>query len=317
MNNTDLSDTNKKIAFRVSVVTIVVNIVLALFKLVAGLIGNSAAMISDSVHSASDIFSTIVVMIGVALSAKRADSGHPYGHERMECVCSALLAVLLFETGVFIGYKGVSSLITGEYKSTAAPELIALIAAIASIVVKEGMYWYTIINAKKINSGSLKADAWHHRSDALSSVGSLIGIGGAMLFDLPILDVIASLIICLLIFKVAFDIFMESMNKMVDKSCPEEFVSSLKEVLLSIEGVLSVDDVKTRTFGDKIYVDVEIGANENLLLKEAHSVAETAHGAIESFDPRIKHCMVHVNPLPADFAEEAAAERHKQEEYKI
>ena len=317
MKKNNLSDVNKKIAFKVSIVTIAVNVALAVFKLIAGLIGKSSAMISDSVHSASDIFSTIVVIIGVAIAARPTDRSHPYGHERIECVCSAILAVLLFETGIFIGYKGVNSLVTGDYKTTTPPELIALIAAIASIVVKECMYWYTIISAKKINSVSLKADAWHHRSDALSSVGSLIGIGGAMLFNLPILDVIASLVICLLIFKVALDIFMEAMNKMVDKSCPQEFVEMLKETLLSIDGVLSVDDIKTRTFGDRFYVDVEIGADENLPLKEAHGIAEAAHDAIEISDRRIKQCMVHVNPLPSDYSSEAAALRHENEEDKI
>ncbi len=290
----------KKIAFRVSIVTIAVNFLLSAFKLCAGFIGQSAAMISDAVHSVSDVISTVIVIIGIAVSSKPDDNAHPYGHERLECVASVILAVLLFGTGGVIGYNGVASLISGAYKSIPKPQLIALIAAILSIVVKEAMFWYTYVNAKKISSLSLKADAWHHRSDALSSIGSLIGIGGAMIFNLPVLDVVASLIICVFIIKVSIDVFIEAVNKMVDKSCSEEKIREIKNVLLSVEGVLSIDKLKTRMFGNKIYVDAEIGAYKNLTLEAAHKIAEAAHDQLEASDENIKHCMIHVNPVDID-----------------
>ncbi len=293
MNNAE----NKKTALKVSVITITVNIILTAFKLAAGITGNSSAMVSDAVHSASDVISTVIVMIGVVVASKPLDSKHQYGHERLECVAAIILAVLLFGTGAMIGYDGVSKLIDGSYKTIEQPALIALIAAAVSIAVKEAMFWYTYVNAKKIQSLSLKADAWHHRSDALSSVGSLIGIGATMIFSMPVFDVIASLVICIFIIKAAIDVFVEAVNKMVDKSCPEKTINDMTSVLLAIDGVLRVDEIKTRMFGNKIYVDVEIGVIADMPLKEAHAIAENAHAAIEKFDERVKHCMVHVNPV--------------------
>ena len=287
----------KKIALKVSVITIIVNIILTGFKLAAGFIGNSSAMISDAVHSASDVISTVVVMVGVVIASKPLDSKHPYGHERLECIAAIILSVLLFFTGGLIGYDGTVKLIDGSYSSIQQPTMLALIAAIVSIAVKEGMFWYTYFYAKKIRSLSLKADAWHHRSDALSSVGSLIGIGATMIFDMPIFDVIASLIICVFILKVAIDIFIEAVNKIVDKACPESMVEEMRGIIYAVDGVLSIDLIKTRMFGNKIYVDVEIGVDGEMPLKNAHQIAENTHNAIEKYDDRIKHCMVHVNPV--------------------
>lgn len=287
----------KKIALQVSVITIIVNFLLTAFKFIAGILGNSSAITADAVHSFSDVISTIIVIIGVIIASKPQDNLHQYGHERIECVASILLAVLLFATGALLGYNGVVSIINKSYKNNdLTPTMLALIASIVSIVVKEAMYWYTYINAKRINSISLKASAWHHRSDALSSVGSLIGIALSIFLGWKIADVIASIIICIVILKVAIDIFLEAINKMVDKSCPPEKIDEIISILTSIDGVLSVDEVKTRMFGNKIYVDIEIGAYEQLTLLEAHAIAEKAHHLIEQSDENIKHCMVHVNP---------------------
>ena len=291
------NDNAKKIALKVSVVTIAVNVILTGFKLAAGFIGNSSAMISDAVHSASDIISTVIVMVGVVIASKPLDSKHPYGHERMECIAAIILSVLLCFTGALIGYDGVTKLIDGSYVAIEQPNMIALIAAIASILIKEAMFWYTYAYSKKIRSLSLKADAWHHRSDALSSVGSLIGIGATMIFNMPIFDVIASLIICLFILKVAIDIFIEAVNKIVDKSCPDKMIEEMRGIIYAVDGVLSIDLIKTRMFGNKIYVDVEIGVDGEMPLKNAHQIAENTHNAIEKYDDRIKHCMVHVNPV--------------------
>lgn len=286
---------NAKIAYRVSFVTIVGNVVLAVFKLLAGIIAASSAMVSDAVHSFSDVFSTIIVIIGVKISSRESDASHRYGHERMECMASMGLAAVLFATSLGIGYSGLTKIISSDYSGLATPGLLALIAAIVSIVVKELMYHYTMHAAKKINSSSLKADAWHHRSDALSSVASLIGIGGAMM-GVKILDPIVSIIICLVIVKAAFDILKESIDKLVDKSCDEETIKKMEETVMKIDGVLDLDDIKTRLFSNKIFVDIEICADGDLTLWDAHEIAENVHDKIEEDFKDVKHCMVHVNP---------------------
>lgn len=284
-----------KVANHVSMVSIVANLALSILKLLAGLIAHSNAMISDAIHSASDVFSTFVVMIGVKLSSKQADKEHPYGHERMECVAAIVLAMVLFITGLAIGMEAIQTIFSGNYKNIQVPGLLALLAAIISIVVKEAMYWYTRHYAKKIDSSALMADAWHHRSDALSSIGALIGILGARM-GYPIMDSVASLIIFLFIVKAAYDIFKDAVDKMVDHSCDEQTEQELCNCVRENKEVLGIDLLQTRIFGNKIYVDVEIEVNENYTLKRAHEIAEQVHEKIEINFPKVKHIMVHVNP---------------------
>lgn len=286
---------SKQIATRVSVNTIIANVILTVFKLIAGIFAHSAAMISDAVHSASDVLSTIIVIIGVHLANKRSDADHQYGHERLECVAAVILSVMLAATGAAIGFTGIKKIAAGSYSGLAVPGMLALTAAVISVVVKECMYWYTRAAAKKINSGALMADAWHHRSDALSSIGSFAGILGARM-GFPILDCVASVIISVFIIKVSADIFRDAMDKMTDKACDKALTDEIRSAVLSRDGVLGIDDLKTRQFGDKIYIDVEILADGNLSLIEAHEIAENVHSEIESRFPTVKHCMVHVNP---------------------
>lgn len=290
MKNNDLKE-----GMKVSVISIIGNVFLSIFKFIAGIIGKSNAMISDSIHSLSDVLSTIVVMIGLKLASKKEDVSHPYGHERIECVASFILAIFLFITGLGIGWMGIKTIFFENYSEIKTPTLIALIAAIISIITKEAMYWYTRSVAKKIKSDALMADAWHHRSDALSSIGSLIGIGGAMM-GFKLLDSIVSIIICLCIIKVSYDIFMDSVDKMVDKACNSDFINKICDLVLSTNGVLNIDLIKTRLFGNKIYIDLEIAANQELTLKEAHEIAQKVHDKIENNYEDVKHCMVHVNP---------------------
>lgn len=282
-------------ANKVSFVTIVGNVVLAAVKLLAGIIAHSGAMISDAVHSASDVFSTFVVIIGIKLASKEPDKEHPYGHERMECVAAIILAVVLFITGLGIGADALKNILNGNYSELQVPGVLALIAAIVSIVSKEAMYWYTRHYAKKIDSGALMADAWHHRSDALSSIGALIGIEGARL-GFPIMDSIASLVIFLFIVKAAFDIFKDAMDKMIDRSCDEETEKQIYDCVMKNENVRGIDLLQTRIFGNKIYVDLEILADSSFTLREAHNIAEAVHDDIEENFPKVKHIMVHVNP---------------------
>ena len=286
----------KKAALRVSAVSIAWNVILSLFKLLAGIIGHSGAMISDAVHSASDVFSTIVVILGVNIASKQSDDNHQYGHARMECVAAILLSVVLCVTGIRIGLNGLNVILQGTAGEKEVPGMIALIAAVASIGVKEWMFWYTRAAAKKTNSGALMADAWHHRSDALSSVGAFIGILGARM-GVPVLDPLASVVICIFIVKAAYDIFKDAVDKMVDKSCDEEVEQKMRQVILGQNGVQNVDLLRTRLFGAKIYVDIEISADGNLTLREGHEIAQKVHDQIEKEFPLVKHCMVHVNPI--------------------
>lgn len=233
--------------------------------------------------------------LGVRMSKKGADKAHPYGHERIECIASLILGLVLLATGLGIGKVGLQNIFSGNYGQLTAPGAIALIAAVISIAVKETMYWYTRHYAKILNSAAFMADAWHHRSDAFSSIGSLIGIGGAML-GFPVLDAVASVIICLFILKVAFDILLDAVKKMIDTSCGDEYENRLEEYILKQKDVVSVDLLHTRMFGNKVYIDLEISVNGNKTFREAHAVAENVHENVEKDFPNTKHVMVHVNP---------------------
>lgn len=283
-------------AVRVSMVSIIGNTVLSLLKLFAGLIAHSGAMVSDAVHSASDVFSSLIVIVGVKLSSKASDKEHPYGHERFECVAAIVLAVILLISALFIGHTAIERICFGDPRQLLVPGIPAAIAAIVSIASKEAMYWYTRHYAKRLDSSALMADAWHHRSDALSSVGALIGIIGARM-GFPVLDTAACLLICVCILKVACDIFMDAVKKMVDSSCSEETERAIAEIAARQEGVLGVDLIHTRMFGNRIYVDIEILADGNRSLEEGHEIANRVHNAIEETFSQVKHIMVHVNPI--------------------
>lgn len=294
--NTNLQEKQfEKEAMKVSTVSIVVNVLLSLFKLLAGVIAHSGAMISDAIHSASDVFSTIIVMVGIHLAGRKSDKEHPYGHERMECVAAIVLATVLAVTGLGIGWSAIQSIAKESTGVVVVPGVLALVAAVVSILTKEGMYWYTRFHAKKIDSSALMADAWHHRSDALSSVGSFVGIFGARM-GFPMLDPLASVVICLFVVKAAVDIFRDAISKMTDKSCDQETVNEMHDCIMNIRGVEGIDLLKTRSFGSKYYVDIEIKADGDKKLWEAHAIAENVHHAIEQQFPLVKHCMVHVNP---------------------
>lgn len=283
---------------KLSLVSVLGNAVLSGFKLFAGVTGHSSAMISDAVHSFSDVLTTLIAWIGVKVSKKASDEEHPYGHERLESMASLLLGAVLLLTGLGIGKSGLETIFSGQYQNLTAPGAIALAAAIISIVGKEAMYWYTRHYALLIHSSAFLADAWHHRSDAFSSIGSLIGIAGAML-GFPVLDSVASVVICLFILKVSYDILKDAVNKLLDTSCGEEYEAKLRRYITARPGVEGVDLLHTRMFGNKVYIDLEIEVDGDKTLREAHSVAEAVHTAVEQAFPEVKHVMIHVNPAQA------------------
>ena len=260
-------------AIKISRISILVNLLLSAGKLAAGLLAHSGAMISDAVHSASDVFSTLVVIVGVKLSGKESDREHPYGHERMECVAAILLSGILLATGLIIGWEGIRKILS-ERSELEAPGILAAAAALVSILVKEGLFRYVRGFARKLDSTALMAEAWHHRSDALSSIGALAGILGARA-GFPVLDPLASVVICVFIAKAAADIFRDAVDKMVDHSCDEE----------------------TEDAGNRIYIEMEIAVNGDLPLRQAHDTAERVHDEIERRFPKVKHIMIHVNPV--------------------
>ena len=299
MTNTITKDSRQNpqaIVNRVTSIGIIGNVILSLFKFMAGVLGHSSAMVSDAIHSLSDVLATFIAWLGIRLSMQAPDREHPYGHERLECVASLLLGTILFGTGLMIGLTGLHTIFAGHYDELQSPGSVALVAAVVSIATKEGMFWYTRHYAKVLNSAAFMADAWHHRSDALSSIGSLIGIGGAML-GFPILDPLASVAIAICIIKVAYDILKDAVAKMLDTACSSEYEKQLADFIAAQDGVDRLDVLHTRMFGNKIYIDAEISVDGNKSLTEAHEVAENVHNQVEQNFDNIKHIMIHVNPM--------------------
>ena len=282
-------------ATHVSVVCMAGNLILAAAKFVAGFAGNSGAMVSDAVHSSSDILGGLIVVAGVKMASRPSDKTHPYGHERIECIAALLLGGILFVVGLTIGWEALKSIFTGAYRLDEQPGVIALAAAVLSIVSKEAMFWYTWATARRFDSASLRAEAWHHRSDALSSVGALIGIAGARL-GRPVMEPAASFVICLFILKAGIDIFRDTVDKLVDHASDDKTVAALRRCVMAQPGVMGIDLLNTREFGNRIYVDIEIRVDGSLTLREAHGIAENVHHSVEKEFAKVKHVMVHVYP---------------------
>lgn len=303
MNNksTIYSDNNEKVLSteavikKLSMVSVLGNVILSVFKMIAGIFGHSGAMVSDAVHSLSDVMTTVIAYVGVKISGKAADEGHPYGHERFECIASVILGIILAVTGFGIGYTGIQNITTGTYKELAIPTMLPLAAAVISVLGKEFMFQYTLRYARKINSAAFEADAWHHRSDALSSIGSFIGIAGAKM-GYPIMDSVASVVICLFIFKVAYEVIKDAIDQMMDTACDQEIEKEMVDFVKQQPGVKHIDVLTTRQFGSKAYADVEISVDSKLTIVEAHKISEHVHHGLEANFPQVKHVMVHVNP---------------------
>ncbi len=289
-----ISDFEKQ-ATRVSAVGIIGNVILTAFKLLAGILAHSGAMISDAVHSMSDVVSSFIVIAGVKISEKKEDDDHPYGHERFECVAAIVLSVVLLITGLFIARGAVTKITGGDSNDLETPGVLALVAAVSSIVTKEAMYRYTNHYAARYDSAALRASALDHRSDAFSSLGALVGIAGARM-GFAVLDPAASLLICVFILKSSVDIFKDATDKMVDHSCDAKTEEDIRLCTLGQYGVVRIDLLQTRVFANKIYVDMEISVDGNLSILAGHAIAESVHDAIEAQFPKVKHIMIHVNP---------------------
>ncbi len=290
--------TRLEVGTQVTKNTIWINIALALVKLAAGIIAGSSAMIADAIHSGSDILTSIAVMIGLAMGSKPADEDHPYGHARLEAVAAKIVATLLIITGIGLIYSSSRILLRNE---ATAPGRLAVYAAILSIVVKEWMYWYTLKTAKAINSTAMVADAWHHRSDAFSSIGTLVGIVGARL-AFPWLDPLSGIIVALLVCKVGIDVYLRSVQELIDSAPAPEIVDAIRQTALTQTGVIAVNDLKARLQGPTIRVDLEICVDPKTTLRDSHALAHQVEDQIMSQVDTVEAVMVHVNPCGSDQA---------------
>lgn len=286
-------ETRYEEADKVTIQSILWNIFLTIIKIFAGIFGKSSAMISDGLHSASDIISSVGVLIGNKIAKTPNDKEHNYGHEKAETLVSFLLSILLIIVSLKIGWGALQSLFNLD--SVQVPTVLPLIVSIISIGIKEYQYRITIRIANKINSPSLKADAWHHRSDALSSIAAFIGIGGAML-GFKALDPIASIVVALFVAKVGFDILKDSTNELMDYSIDDEQEEQIRKIAEKTEGVINLGELRTRKHGAMAYVDLTICVNKDLTVLEGHEIAHKIEKYIINEMKFVKGITVHVEP---------------------
>lgn len=278
---------------KVTILSIILNIILTALKILSGIFGKSSAIIADGIHSASDIITSLGVLIGNNLSKKPKDLEHPYGHERIETIISFILSSILILVAIKIGISGFSSLLNPNDILT--PNALPLIVSFISVIVKEFQFRITINVANNINSSSLKADAWHHRSDALSSVAAFIGIGGAIL-GIKILDPIASIIVAIIVINVGFTIFKSSFDELIDRSIDMAHIRTIKEITENTLEINSINSFKSRKHGPFAYIDMTISLNRDLTLLEAHRIADNLEKDIILKFPYIKEINIHTEP---------------------
>lgn len=283
-------------AYKVSILTIFINCFLSFVKLLAGTISNSKALISDGIHSLGDVVTIIIVMIGLHLSGHKEDEDHPYGHERMECIVAIILSGVLFVLGVGIGLDGIEQIVSKSYDDLVIIGNIGIIAAIISIITKEWLFWYTRSVAKKIKSSALLAEAWHHRTDVVASIGSLVGVVLAKI-GYPIGDSIASIIISLFIIKTSLDIFKDATGGLIDKACNADILSSVTEIILNNNEILDIKNIRSRCFASKVYLDVDIYVDNNIEINTLYQTINNVSGEIINTIDVVKDCRIVFIPI--------------------
>ncbi|WP_162991257.1 cation diffusion facilitator family transporter [Biomaibacter acetigenes] len=278
---------------KASWIGIVGNILLTAAKMAAGIVGHSTAMVADAAHSASDIIASIVVLFSLKVAKKPADEGHPYGHGKAESLATATVGVFLLLAGFYIAFSAVESIVTGHVTE---PGLLPLLAAILSITVKESMFQYTYRIGKKIQSPSTIANAWHHRSDAYSSIASLIGIFGAR-HGIVILDPIAGIGVTVFIIKMGWDITVDGINQLMDGFGNRILIDNISNMVKGCRGVCEIKTIKARQSGPFIYVDMKIGVDKSMSFEEAHNVAVEVKNKILDNNKKINDVLIHVDPV--------------------
>jgi len=276
------------------------NILLTAFKLASGLLGHSKAMVADALHSASDVLATGIVFVGLRISNKPADDAHPYGHGNADTIASFMVALILLLTGLYLGYSVAPAFVhfIRQDEVLTPPGNIALYAAIVSIIIKESMYHYTIGVGKRLNSQAIIANAWDHRSDAISSIPALIGIFIAQRWEfLRIFDPIASLIIAIMIFRISLHLLHSSVDIIMDESPSKETIQEISKIATGVEGVALVHDLRVHQRGPDRTVDIKIEVDGQTTVSNGHAIAGRVKASLIKSDLRIVDAMVHVNPV--------------------
>ena len=285
--------------YKVTIVGSIVNFLLLVFKFFAGIAGHSAAMLADAVHSLSDFITDIVVIVFVRIAGKPEDKGHDYGHGKYETLATAIIGLLLLCVGFGIFWNGASSIYTflrgGQLES---PGVVALVAALVSIVSKEILYQYTVIQGKKLNSQAVIPNAWHHRSDALSSIGTAIGIGGAILLGdhWRVLDPVAAVVVSFFIMKVSVRLLIPCVDELLEKSLPEDVEKEIEQTVLSFPGVSQPHHLRTRRIGNYYAIELHVRMDGKITLEEAHSTATAIENKLKEMFGKGTHVGIHVEP---------------------
>ena len=295
-----MNNSRQREIYRVTIVGSVVNMLLLIFKFVAGIVGNSAAMVADAVHSLSDFVTDIVVILFVRLSGRPADEDHGYGHGKFETLATLFVSLVLFGVAVMLFVGGVKDIVAvARGRQLAEPTMVALIAAVISIIAKELLYHYTVKCGEKLNSQVVVANAWHHRSDAFSSIGVLAGIGGAMFLggSWAVLDPIAATIVSLFIVKVAYSLLMPSLEELLERSLPKDVEQRIEQIILSVDGVSSPHHLRTRRIGSAYAIEVHIRMDGNLTLTQAHAVTTAVERLLKQEFGDSTHVGIHTEPI--------------------
>ena len=294
-----MMERNRKI-YQVTLVGGIVNVLLLLFKFVAGIVGHSAAMVADAVHSLSDFVTDVIVLVFVHISGKPQDKSHDYGHGKYETLAMTLIGIALLVVAIGILYSGATKIYAWKNgEQLEAPGLLALWAALLSVLLKEGVYQYSMVKARQLNSQVLAANAWHHRSDALSSIGTAIGIGGAIFLGQrwAVLDPIASLVVGAFIVKVAVDLLRDGIGDLMEHSLPDEIEEEMLRMVGELPGVVNPHDLRTRRIGNHFAIELHILMDGDITLREAHNKASEVENLLRSRYGQDTHIAIHVEPL--------------------
>lgn len=289
---------NKEI-YKVTMVGGAVNVVLLLFKFVAGIVGHSAAMVADAVHSLSDFVTDVIVLVFVHISGKPKDKSHDYGHGKYETLAMTVIGLALLVVAVGIVYSGMTKIIDwANGTDLEAPGMLALWAALLSIVLKEGVYRYSMVKARELNSQAVEANAWHHRSDALSSLGTAIGIGGAIFLGKrwTVLDPIASVVVGMFIVKVAIDLLRRGIGDLMEQSLPDAVEEEMLQMVGAIPGVVEPHNLRTRRIGNHYAIELHIRMDGDISLRESHDKASEVEDMLRNRYGEDTHVAVHVEP---------------------
>ena len=291
----------EKEIYKVTIVGALANVTLLIFKFVAGIISNSAAMIADAVHSLSDFITDVVVIVFVKISSKPQDKSHDYGHGKFETLATLIIGIALLFIGLMILYNGASAtyrcIWLGE--ELHRPGMIAFWAAIFSIILKEAVYQYTVFKGRNLNSQAVIANAWHHRSDAFSSIGTAVGIGGAIFLGdkWVVLDPIAAIVVSVFIINVSLKIIIKSINELLEKSLPDEIENEIIKVAESFDMVKDVHDLRTRRIGNNIAIEMHLRMDGNLSLQCTHNTTELIESELRKKYGEHTHIAIHVEPF--------------------